>query len=134
MIYNLTDPAQAHALLSDLWPKIKASLLAGHRLTLEIKRETRSNEQNKLMWALLQDVASQVDWYGQRLSAEDFKHIFSASLKKQRAVPGLDGGVVVLGQSTRKMTKEEMSELCELIMAFGAERGVRWSDEQQTDA
>jgi hypothetical protein len=128
MIYTLTDPAQAHALLSNLWPKIKASLSSGHRLTLEVKRETRSNEQSKLMWALLTDVSRQVEWYGQRLSPEDFKHIFTASLKRQRAVPGLDGGVVVLGQSTRKMTKEEMSELCELIIAFGAERGLRWSD------
>jgi hypothetical protein len=133
MIYNLTDPAQAHALLSDLWPKIKASLSVGHRLTLEVKRETRTLDQNRLLWSLLTDVANQVDWYGQRLSSEDWKHMFTASLKKQRAVPGLDGGVVVLGQSTRKMTKEEMSELCELIMAFGAERNVRWSDEQQAD-
>ena len=132
MIYNLTDPAQAHALLSDLWPKIKDSLAAGHRLTLEVKRETRTNDQNRLLWSLLTDVANQVDWYGQRLSNEDWKHMFTASLKKQRAVPGLDGGVVVLGQSTRKMTKEEMSELCELIMAFGAERGVRWSDEEKS--
>jgi hypothetical protein len=128
MIYNLTEPAQAHALLSDLWPKIKASLSAGHRLTLEVKRETRTLPQNALLWSLLTDVSRQVEWYGQRLSPEDFKHIFTASLKRQRAVPGLDGGVVVLGQSTRKMTKEEMSELCELIMAFGAERNVRWSD------
>lgn len=124
MIYNLTDPAQAHALLSDLWPKIKASLANGRRLTLEVKRETRTNDQNRLLWSLLTDVSMQVEWYGQRLSPEDFKHIFTASLKKQRAVPGIDGGIVALGQSTSRMTKAQLSDLIELIYAFGAERGV----------
>jgi hypothetical protein len=34
---------------------------------------------------------------------------------------------VVLGQSTSRMTTKEMSDLCELIQAFGAERNVRFS-------
>jgi hypothetical protein len=65
------------------------------------------------------------------LKPEDWKHVFSASLKQQRAVPGLDGGFVVLGQSTSKMTVREMSDLMEIASAFGAERGVRfsWSEE-----
>jgi hypothetical protein len=99
-------------------------LLAGHRLVLEVKPETRSNEQNKRLWAMLTDISRQVDWYGQKLSPEDWKHMFTASLKKTRAVPGIDGGIVVLGQSTSKMTKAEMCELQELMSAFAAERGV----------
>jgi len=98
--------------------------MAGNRLTLEIKREKRSNEQNRLMWAALSDISRQVDWYGEKLSPEDWKHVLSASLKKQRAVPGLDGGFVVLGLSTSKMSKDEMSELLELALAFGAQKGV----------
>ena len=39
----------------------------------------------------------------------------------------LDGGFVVCGQSTSKMTKAEMCELQELIEAFGAEKGVRFT-------
>jgi len=39
-------------------------------------------------------------------------------------VPGIDGGFVVLGLSTSKMSKEEMSELLELALAFGAQKGV----------
>jgi hypothetical protein len=42
-------------------------------------------------------------------------------------VPGLDGGFVVLGQSTSKMTKAEMCDLQTLMEAFGAEKGVRFS-------
>lgn len=94
---------------------------------VEIKPKTRSLEQNSLLWALLADVSKQVDWHGQKVASEDWKHIFSASLKRQRAVPGLDGGFVVLGQSTSKMSVKDMSELCELIQAFGAQQNVKWS-------
>jgi hypothetical protein len=44
-------------------------------------------------------------------------------------VPGLDGGFVVCGQSTSKMTKSEFSELLELIAAFGANNGVKFNDQ-----
>jgi len=52
----------------------------------------------------------------------------TASLNKQRAVPGIDGGFVVLGTKTSRMTKPEMADLIELMYAFGAERGVRFAD------
>lgn len=86
--------------------------------------ETRSLDQNDRMWSLLRDIASQVDWYGQKLIAEEWKDVFTAALKKQRAVPGIDGGFVILGAHTRKMTKAELGELMELIEAFGSEKGV----------
>lgn len=37
-------------------------------------------------------------------------------------------GFVALGQRTSTMSKGTFSELVELIFAFGAERGVRWSE------
>ena len=76
---------------------------------------------------MLADVSKQVDWHGRKLSPEDWKHVFSASLKKQDSVPGIDSGFVVLGQSTSKMTKAEMSDLQTLIEAFGAQQGVRFT-------
>lgn len=111
---------------------IKPMLVGGHRLVLEVKPETRSSEQNRRLWAMLTDVSSQVDWYGQKLSPEDWKHIFTASLKKTRAVPGIDGGIVVLGQSTSRMTKAEMCDLQTLIEAFAAERGVLLGVDMET--
>ena len=89
-----------------------------------IQPATRSLEQNAHMWAQLSDISRQVEWYGNRLTAEEWKDVFSASLKKQRAVPGIDGGFVIIGQRTSKMTKGEMSDLIELMNAFCAERGV----------
>lgn len=129
MTYTITlyNAQQAQSTLSDIWPKVKAYLTAGHRLELVIKKEKRSNEQNKKLWATLGDISRQVDWYGDKLSPVDWKVMLTASLRKQRAVRGIDGGFVVLGESTSKMDKAEMSELLELAMAFGAQQGVQFA-------
>jgi hypothetical protein len=95
---------------------------------VQVKEKTRSIEQNALLWSRLEEVSKQVDWYGEKLTSEDWKHVFSASLKKQKAVRGIDGGFVVLGQSTSKMTKAEMADLLTLMEAFAAERGVNFKD------
>ncbi|EOC1147984.1 recombination protein NinB [Cronobacter sakazakii] len=100
-------------------------------LIVTIQEKTRSVEQNNRLWATLRDVSEQVVWHGAKLNSEDWKHIFTASLKGQRSAPGINGGLVVLGQSTSKMRVSEFSELLELIHAFGAERGVRWSEDAQ---
>lgn len=90
---------------------------------------TRSLEQNARLWALLTDISEQVEWYGKRLTPTDWKHVFSSSLRRLEVVPNLDGtGFVALGTSTSRMTKRELSDLMTLIEAFGAERGVEWSE------
>jgi hypothetical protein len=94
---------------------------------VEAKRETRSLEQNARLWALLADVSKQVDWYGHKLTPEEWKDVFTAALKKEKVVPGINGGFVVLGQSTSKMSIAEMVELQTLIEAFGADKDVKWS-------
>jgi hypothetical protein len=123
------EPVQAHAAMTaQIWPMLKSMLMAGHRMVLELKPVTRSLEQNAKMWACLTDISKQVDWYGQKLSPDDWKHVLSASLRKQRAVPGIDGGFVVVGLQTSQMTIAEMSEMIELAHAFGADRGVVFHD------
>lgn len=92
--------------------------------------ELRTLDQNSKLWAMLGDVSRQVDWYGRHLSPWAWKDIFTAALKKQDVVPGIDGGFVVLGEHTSRMTKAQMSELLELMMAFGANHKVVWSDPQ----
>ena len=106
----------------------KIAALSGEWV-VEIKpKETkRSLEQNARMWAMLSDIACQVDWYGKRRSAEDWKHMFTAALYKHEAVPGIDGGFVVLGLSTSRMSTKQMSDLMEFMSAFGIERGVKFT-------
>ena len=98
----------------------------GH--VVQIKPPTRSLMQNSRLWSQLSDVAAQVVWHGRKLSAEEWKHVFSASLKRQDVVPNLDGnGFVAMGSSTSGMSKKELSDLMELINAFGVERNVKFS-------
>lgn len=124
---TLHNPQQGRAEITRAWEWCKAMLMAGHRLQLDVKPQTRSLAQNSRLWAMLTEISQQVDWYGRKLTPEEWKHVFSASLKKQDVVPGLDGGFVVLGLSTSKMTRGEMADLQELISAFGAQQGVKFS-------
>ena len=96
--------------------------------TLVPHKSTRSLEQNARMWAMLADISEQVVWYGRKLCSEDWKHIFTAAATKQDVVPGIDGGFVVLGYHTSKMKVQEMSDLMEIMSAFGAEHNVRFKD------
>ena len=102
-------------------------LAAPEGYVVTLAEPTRSLDQNSLLWPLLTEVSKQVDWHGNKLTADEWKDVFSAALKKQKVVPGLDGGFVVCGQSTSRMSKREFSDLVELIYAFGAERGVVFS-------
>lgn len=103
---------------------------------LEFKETKRSIPQNDRMWAMLTDVAKQVPWHGLKLSADDWKLIFMASLNQEmRLVPNIDGtGFVNLGRSSSDLSKEEMTDLLELIAAFGAKHGVEFGDERQAVA
>lgn len=97
--------------------------------TVEFRAPRRSTDQNALMWSLLGQVSKQVDWYGTKLSSEDWKDVLTASLRHARVVPGIDPGTFVpLGMRTSQMTKEEISNLIELVYAFGAEHDVHFRE------
>jgi len=95
-------------------------------VVVTLGRPQRTLDQNRRMWAMLTDVAQQVEWHGRWLTAEDWKHVFTAALHAQKAVPGLDGGFVVCGKSTRTMNKAELSDLMELIEEFGAKHNIKF--------
>lgn len=98
-------------------------------VTVEFRAARRNVDQNALMWVLLGEISRQVVWYGQKLSADDWKDVLTASLRKARVVPGIDAGSFVpLGMRTSEMTKAEFSELVDLIYAFGAQQGVTFDE------
>lgn len=96
--------------------------------------ETRSVQQNRLMWAMLTDISRQVVWYGQKLAPVEWKCVLTAGLKKQKIVPGIDGGFVVVGSSTSAMTIKEMNEVIEMAEFFGGQQGVRFSAPEYMEA
>ena len=124
----LDNKKQAFNCLKDIYSKIEQHLESGIKFKLTIESEKRSNKQNDLMWGLLTDLSNQVVWNTIKLSPNDWKNVITASLKKQRIILGIDGHMVVLGASTRDMTKTDLSNLIELVLAFGSEQGVKFRD------
>lgn len=88
---------------------------------------TRSGQANARMWVMLADLARDVVWHGQKLTKEEWKDATTAAIKRQRVIPGIEGGWVVLGSSTKRMTVAEMNELMQFIEYFGADQGVKFS-------
>ena len=106
----------------------------GTRITFQEAK--RTTDQNARMWAMLTEVARQVKWHGQRLSADDWKLVFMAALKQElRIVPNLDGtGFVQLGRSSSSLSVGEMADLMDLIAAFGAREGVTFAEPERVAA
>lgn len=124
--YNIHNEDQFRSLIGRLEAYIGQVPL---RITVSEWRPTRTLEQNSKMWAVLTDLSDQVEWHGEKLSKEDWKTMITASLKGQKARAGIDGNVVVFGQSTSKMTIEQMTDVIEATHAFGAEHDVQWGEE-----
>ena len=103
---------------------------APYATRVEFKATKRSLPQNDRMWAMLTDVAEQVPWHGVRLRPDDWKLIFLDALKQEmRMVPNLNGdGFVNLGRSSSDLSKGEMSDLMELIAAWGAQHDVKFHE------
>lgn len=103
---------------------------------VEFKVAKRSMAQNDRMWAMLTELASQLTWHGKKLRADDWKLVMLDGLKRElQIVPNIDGtGFVNLGRSSSDLSKSEMSELIELIKAFGAQHGVEFKDDAEQAA
>ena len=103
----------------------------GTRITFQEAK--RTTDQNARMWAMLTEVARQVEWDGLKLSADDWKLIFMAALKQElRMVPNLDRtGFVQLGRSSSDLSVAEMGDLMDLIAAFGAREGVTFAEPER---
>jgi len=103
---------------------------------VEFKAAKRSLDQNSKLWASLTDISAQLAWHGQKLTPNDWKLVFLNGLKRElRIVPNIDGnGFVDLGRSSSDLTKDEMSQLIEIALAFGAQHGVVFHDQQAEQA
>lgn len=128
---TLFNPQQGHAEIANVvWPAAKALLMAGHRLIVEVRTDTRTLAQNRLLWSVMGDLSEQVKWCGKKLTPEGWKEWLTGHLDGQELLPNMDGtGFISItsGKSTRQMTVKEMTAVIDLAHAFGAERGVKWS-------
>lgn len=96
---------------------------------VNIREATRTSEQNAKMWALLSDL-SRAKPEGRELTPDVWKALFLHSLDHaQRFEMALDGkGMVPVGFRSSRLTKQQMSDLIEMIYEYGARHGVEWSE------
>lgn len=125
---TLINPVQAHTAFQSAWMNAKALLMAGHRLRLTVEPESRSGQQNKLLHAILTEIAATTEWAGSKRDVETWKRLLVAAWTRARGesteiLPALDGhGVDVVFRRTSKMTKAEVNELIEFIEAWRAQQ------------
>lgn len=138
-------PDNAHDRMADAW-RAACRLLELNKsvkVTMTECKSTRSLAQNDKLQVLCGLIADQVRLdvlsgryvnasgcpAGLRLDKDSWRHIFVAAYRKtQNIVPGIDGGYVVLGGSSRDLRVGECADVIELIYAFGSERDVQWQE------
>lgn len=103
---------------------------------VRFSRNKRTTDQNSKLWVLLSEISRVQMWHGQYLSAEDWKLIFMAGLNQElRIVPNLENnGFVSLGRSSSKLSRQEFSDLLELIHMFAAENEIDLGEPQKENA
>lgn len=97
---------------------------------IEFKQIKRSLPQNDRMWAMLTDVATQKTHVGRKYTPDQWKVLFMHACGREvQFIPALDNSTFIpWGQSSSDLSRQEMTDLIELIFVWGAEHGVVFHD------
>jgi hypothetical protein len=118
-------------------PRSRADVLAvvnkapdGYRV--EIKAAKRSLDQNAKMWACLTDWSRQAILGDCKRTPDEWKAVLLHGFGQEvKFLPSLDGlSFVPVGRQTSDLSKDEMSNFIEFILAEGAKRGVKFHDDE----
>lgn len=128
--FRLTNKDQARNAFTECYKRAQELIALGKVVVLEVKGETRSEAQNRLLHSLLSDVSKQVEWAGGKRDVDTWKRLLTAAWLRTKGqsvevLPAIDGvGVDIVFHKTSKMTRSDVSELCEFILAWAADAGV----------
>lgn len=102
---------------------------------VEFKASKRSLPQNDMLWALLTEVAQQLDHGGRKYEPSQWKAIFLQAFGREVSfLPSLDLKTFLpIELSSSDLSKDEMTDFIEFIMKEAAERGVIFRDHRHTD-
>jgi hypothetical protein len=134
MKYDLDSQEQASALMNNLWPKVKEALKSGKKLTLEIKAQSKTRDQERLYHAIIGDISKQASHMGAKWDSETWKRLLVDKYCREtglnsQIMANLDNdGLVQLGFQTRKFTKEQASDFVEFLLAWCAENGIELNE------
>lgn len=138
---TLHNPQQGYKALLDVWKTAKAHLIAGRRLVLSLKPETRRTSQNAHFHSLIGQIAEQLG--GDLVDPDDAKRILISAFKidtrddvdlrdewekfgEVRMGRGLRGEVVLLGTQSRDFSVKLAAAFITWLEAFGSDHGVRF--------
>ena len=133
---RLYNAQQGYQALVTAFTHAKNWLMAGHRLILEIRPETRSSAQNRYLHAIFGDVAKQAEWAGKKRTAAEWKVLFCsghavATKCGAELIPGLEGEFLNVRESTAKMGRARMASLLEYVICWCANNNVELRDAAQ---
>lgn len=125
------EPVQAHkAMTAQLWPLLKSHLMAGRRMTLELRPEKRSDAENRMLHAMLGYISKNVEWAGKKRSIDVWKRLLTAAWCRAtnehvEILPAVDGhGVDIVFRRTSELSRAECAELITFIQAWCAQSGI----------
>jgi hypothetical protein len=129
------EPLQAHKVLTEqVWPYIKAMLVADHVLKISIGDINRTLEQNARFHAICEDIAKAgFVWHGKKRNAEQVKVLLVsghaiATGEGAEVVAGLEGEFINLRESTALMSVKRSSSLIEYATAWATLNGYKLND------
>jgi hypothetical protein len=131
--YRVKNEADRAKVLAD----IKRAPTAPRGFNVTCTRRTRTHEQNDLMWDLLAQFEQQgATVNGQTFPKEAWKAIFLNALGfDNNMLPTLDGqSFFAEGYRSSKLKVPEMTALIERIFQEGAERGIKFRQDQERAA
>ncbi len=111
---------------------VEAIMKAPEGYCAAIGEETRSQEQNRLMWPLIADMQAQVPGMAAHTPDQVKLQFLNALDNEMQFLPEIwGGGMFAVGQRSSTLTKSDFSMLLELMFKWGAENDVRWSAKSQ---
>ena len=140
--FPLINPVQATQVWEAQYREVvKPDTMAGHRLLLSIRRETRRDAQSAVFHGLIGQIAAHIG--GELEDKDDAKRILLsafridtlgmpdlkdewAKLGDLRMGRGLRGEVVLMGNQTRDLSVKLAAAFITWLEAFGVEQGVRF--------
>ena len=81
----------------------------------------RTPEQNDLLQPACRDLSRSLKWQGYQLSQDEWRWLICAAVLGQKIVPGINGGIVALGGSSKKLNKQQATDAITLAFEMGDE-------------
>lgn len=102
-------------------------------------KELPRREQLNLFNSACGDLSSQINWHGNKLSKDDWRHLLSGTVLGWRMMPAIDNGegrqgFIMLGGSSLNLNRKQCTEAIEMAFAIGdspeaqglTSKPVRW--------